>query len=438
MPSSPFAGLPAGGLAMTRRRSSGGGSAGVPGKDGADGVAMTPMSSIGVSDASVQELSAAVQAARLAAVPPLHLGDPVLLNSQLAEAEAVMSGGGPATPLTKLRVADLALTALGGSGTGSASTSPRPRVARANTVDLMSPLSTLSMRRSSLAPSAQSSDDEGGSRDEAKARTPSRSSSGDQGMRPSLGRSKTLAALGFSGTTVSTMSASVNDNRDAASSGATTPAGETAPMLRAATSSDIVPGTPLPPSSGLPETGAADRRGSRERHSAGREALKDGILSLRTIGAATASNVGGSVPAAAASNMTASSSVASAMPLSTSVGALAPALMLAPGKREPPHGLGRTVRDAINLKLFPTYANPPPVKDWDVPVALLDLKGKNEGNWDLTMAKVGVLRAVRYQQRLTCSAQIFPFIDGVNHVKRIAQLADADLELTRQCMEHLL
>ncbi|PWO01156.1 nitrogen permease regulator 2, partial [Tilletiopsis washingtonensis] len=82
--------------------------------------------------------------------------------------------------------------------------------------------------------------------------------------------------------------------------------------------------------------------------------------------------------------------------------------------------LDKPVRDAINLKLFPTYANPPPVKDWDVPVALLDLKGKNEGNWDLTMAK------------------IFPFIDGVNHVKRIAQLADADLELTRQCMEHLL
>lgn len=103
------------------------------------------------------------------------------------------------------------------------------------------------------------------------------------------------------------------------------------------------------------------------------------------------------------------------------------------GQREPPHGLGRTVREAINLKLFPTYANPPPVNDWDVPVSLLDLGGRMGGlrsdnahvrgetsNWDLTMAT------------------IYPFIDGINHVKRISQLADADLELTRQCMEHLL
>ncbi|CAO1621501.1 unnamed protein product [Parajaminaea phylloscopi] len=99
-----------------------------------------------------------------------------------------------------------------------------------------------------------------------------------------------------------------------------------------------------------------------------------------------------------------------------------------PGQREPPHGLGRTVREAINLRLFPTYANPPPVKDWDVPVSLLNLnqngKGTDSGgrssNWDLTMAAV------------------FPYINGINHVKRISQLADADLELTRQCMEHLL
>lgn len=106
--------------------------------------------------------------------------------------------------------------------------------------------------------------------------------------------------------------------------------------------------------------------------------------------------------------------------VSDSVGAIPPAPMLAPGKREPPHGLGRTVRDAINLKLFPTYPNPAEVNDWDVPVTLLDLRKRMTGNWDLTMCRV------------------LPFIDGVNHVKRIAQLADADLELTRQCIEHLL
>ncbi len=89
-------------------------------------------------------------------------------------------------------------------------------------------------------------------------------------------------------------------------------------------------------------------------------------------------------------------------------------------KREPPHGLGRTVRDAINLKLFPVYPNPPPINDWDVPVALLDLLSRVDGNWDLTLRR------------------ILPFIDGVNHVKRIAQLADADIGLTRACLEHLV
>lgn len=89
-------------------------------------------------------------------------------------------------------------------------------------------------------------------------------------------------------------------------------------------------------------------------------------------------------------------------------------------KREPPHGLGRTVRDAVNLKLFPVYPNPPPINDWDVPVALLDLLSRVDGNWDLTLCR------------------ILPLIDGVNHVKRIAQLADADLGLTRACLEHLV
>jgi nitrogen permease regulator 2-like protein len=41
-------------------------------------------------------------------------------------------------------------------------------------------------------------------------------------------------------------------------------------------------------------------------------------------------------------------------------------------------------------------------------------------NWDLTMQKV------------------VPFIDGINSVKRISELADADYNLTRKCIEHLL
>ncbi|KIJ69264.1 hypothetical protein HYDPIDRAFT_24114 [Hydnomerulius pinastri MD-312] len=76
--------------------------------------------------------------------------------------------------------------------------------------------------------------------------------------------------------------------------------------------------------------------------------------------------------------------------------------------------------NSIELKIFPFYPNPPPVRDWQVPLALINLSKRIEDNWDLTMKKV-------------CK-----HINGVNHVSRIAQLADCDLELTRQAISHLL
>ncbi|WFD36020.1 hypothetical protein MCUN1_002891 [Malassezia cuniculi] len=84
------------------------------------------------------------------------------------------------------------------------------------------------------------------------------------------------------------------------------------------------------------------------------------------------------------------------------------------------NNLGRIVRDAINLKLFPNFPNPPQVRDWDVPVLTVDLASHITGSWDLTLVR------------------LIPFIDGVSHTRRIAKLADADLELTRQCIQHLL
>jgi hypothetical protein len=44
--------------------------------------------------------------------------------------------------------------------------------------------------------------------------------------------------------------------------------------------------------------------------------------------------------------------------------------------------------NSIELKIFPFYPNPPPVKDWMVPVALINFDKVVEPNWDLTMAKV--------------------------------------------------
>ncbi|KAF8559796.1 NPR2-domain-containing protein [Imleria badia] len=76
--------------------------------------------------------------------------------------------------------------------------------------------------------------------------------------------------------------------------------------------------------------------------------------------------------------------------------------------------------NSIELKILPFYPNPPSVRDWNVPLALINLSKCIEDSWDLTMRKV-------------CQ-----YINGVNHVSRIAQLADCDLELTRQAISHLL
>ncbi|KAJ7097854.1 nitrogen permease regulator 2-domain-containing protein [Mycena belliarum] len=74
--------------------------------------------------------------------------------------------------------------------------------------------------------------------------------------------------------------------------------------------------------------------------------------------------------------------------------------------------------NSIELKIFPFYPNPPSVKDWMVPLALINLTKRIEENWDLTM--------------------VCRWIDGVNHVSRIAHLADCDLALTRLAISHLL
>ncbi|KAJ7509990.1 nitrogen permease regulator 2-domain-containing protein [Mycena galericulata] len=79
--------------------------------------------------------------------------------------------------------------------------------------------------------------------------------------------------------------------------------------------------------------------------------------------------------------------------------------------------------NSIELKIFPFYPNPPPVKDWMVPLALINLTKRLEENWDLTVVKA----------RPVCR-----YVDGVNHVSRIAHLAECDLALTRMAISHLL
>ena len=76
--------------------------------------------------------------------------------------------------------------------------------------------------------------------------------------------------------------------------------------------------------------------------------------------------------------------------------------------------------NTLNIKLFPTLASPPKIQAWYVPLFVVRIETLIDENWDITMQR------------------IIPFINGVNSVKRIAGLADADLKLTRKCIKHLV
>ena len=76
--------------------------------------------------------------------------------------------------------------------------------------------------------------------------------------------------------------------------------------------------------------------------------------------------------------------------------------------------------NTLNIKLFPTYPPPPPVKAWHVPIFTVRPETLMDETWDLTMQRV------------------VPYINGVSSVKQIALLADADYNLTRSCIKHLL
>ncbi|KAL8686855.1 MAG: hypothetical protein Q9218_006814 [Villophora microphyllina] len=76
--------------------------------------------------------------------------------------------------------------------------------------------------------------------------------------------------------------------------------------------------------------------------------------------------------------------------------------------------------NTLNIKLFPTYPPPPTLYPYHVPLSTVRLDTLTDPNWDLTMLRV------------------LPYIDGVNSVKQISLLADADYKLVRKAIEHLL
>ncbi|KAL2868837.1 nitrogen permease regulating protein NPR2 [Aspergillus lucknowensis] len=76
--------------------------------------------------------------------------------------------------------------------------------------------------------------------------------------------------------------------------------------------------------------------------------------------------------------------------------------------------------NTLNIKLFPVYPTPPPVRAWQVPLFTVRYQAFLDENWDLTMQR------------------IVPHINGVNSVRVISFLADTDFSLTCRAIRHLL
>lgn len=74
----------------------------------------------------------------------------------------------------------------------------------------------------------------------------------------------------------------------------------------------------------------------------------------------------------------------------------------------------------LNLAILHSKSNPRKVRAWDVPLLIRSLPTSDEWAWDLTLQR------------------IHSHVDGVNHVGRIAQLADVELKLVKKAVRELL
>ncbi|SCZ96574.1 BZ3500_MvSof-1268-A1-R1_Chr4-4g07440 [Microbotryum saponariae] len=96
----------------------------------------------------------------------------------------------------------------------------------------------------------------------------------------------------------------------------------------------------------------------------------------------------------------------------------------------------------LELFLSPFYANPKPIKNSDVPLAVCALEQMKHPSWDVTLYKVRASLLLPIPPELTRLAvhppQICSFINGINHVKSIAELAQVDLHLARLSIQHLV
>nr|POE79822.1 nitrogen permease regulator 2 like [Quercus suber] len=74
----------------------------------------------------------------------------------------------------------------------------------------------------------------------------------------------------------------------------------------------------------------------------------------------------------------------------------------------------------LNLRLAEPRPMPPKVQLWDVPLLIRSLPTPEQWTWELTLQKA------------------YTHIDGVKHVQRIAELADAEVKLVKRAVRELL
>ncbi|XKL63117.1 hypothetical protein PGB90_005481 [Kerria lacca] len=73
-----------------------------------------------------------------------------------------------------------------------------------------------------------------------------------------------------------------------------------------------------------------------------------------------------------------------------------------------------------HLKVVQLRPDPPPVHDYEVPVLLESYNLYQSDRWDLT------------------TTQLLPYINGVNHVKKISVYSDVDNNLVKSCLQNLV
>lgn len=98
----------------------------------------------------------------------------------------------------------------------------------------------------------------------------------------------------------------------------------------------------------------------------------------------------------------------------------------------------------IPLSVVPHYKEPPIIQPYVAAVLNNEFNKYVHTQWDLTTLRVHCLNSHAFSlyndinNKLRCISQILPYINGFNHMDRIAAMADVALGLVLDCIKHLI